>query len=119
MGAYEEVLDHIAEPASPSGRAEAESITLEDYEALWFAEQLREYAHYGDASDVQSDIAIGYTAYINTQVRENEQRHVDIYTHTAQARSTLWNARSYAFENKGRRFPLVVYESIGDLLSGS
>jgi hypothetical protein len=94
---YEDNLRHVAEPAAPSGRKRAVSATVPDYEALWMAEALREYAHYGDhPTESHQDIAIAYVEYIDRQVRDNERRHVSVYAHTDVAADTLMGALFHA-----------------------
>lgn len=94
MGAmYNQNLRHVAEPAAPTERRRAVSASVSDYEALWLAESLRDYAHYGDhPDDSHDDIAMAYVEYIDRQVRENEKTHVTLYAHTDEAADTLMGA---------------------------
>lgn len=90
---YNENLRHVAEPAAPAERREAVSASMPDFEALWLAEALRDYAHYGDhPSSDHPDIANAYAEYIDRQVRENEHKHVALYAHTEEAADTLMGA---------------------------
>lgn len=95
MGDYQENLRHIAEPGSPSEREEADKIVLEDYQALWFAGQLREYAHYGESKD-RGRIAAGAAEYIDKKVREQECSQVSLYAHTKKAMETYDKALTHA-----------------------
>jgi len=88
MGSYEESLEHIAEPSDPSGRADADSIMLPDYVALWFAEQCREWAYHETDSEKQT-CAVGVASYIDAKVREESKSHVRVYTHTELATEVL------------------------------
>ena len=95
MGAmtYNENLRHVAEPAAPTERREAVSATVSDFEALWLAEALRDYAHYGDhPAESHATIARAYAEYIDRQVRDNERKHVSLYAHTDEAADTLMGA---------------------------
>lgn len=95
MGAmtYNENLRHVAEPAAPAERREAVSASVSDFEALWLAEALRDYAHYGDhPAENHASIARAYAEYIDRQVRENERKHVTLYAHTDDAADTLMGA---------------------------
>lgn len=82
---YSDNLRHMAEPATPSDREEAVSISLDDYKALWLASMLREWAGYHAEDENMANIARGYVEYINQQVRDNGQTTVTIYTHTKKA----------------------------------
>lgn len=92
MGAYEDQLRHVAEPQSPSERTKAVSTTIEDHEALWFTEALREFAHYGDTEGDQGGIAVGYASFIDQKVRDEGKSYVTLYAHTEEAASTLLDA---------------------------
>jgi hypothetical protein len=115
MGAYEDHLRHTAQPSDPDDRETATSLTLADYEALWFADYLREYAHY-EAEDDDSGIAAAYAAYIDTAVRERGSRHVTLYVHTRAAADTLLATASYTRHTYGgdSTFPMMVYHSVED-----
>lgn len=94
---YDDNLRHIAEPAAPSGRKQAVSATVPDYDALWLAEALREYAHYGDHPDERHrEIAVSYVEFIDRKVRDQERRHVTLYAHTDVAADTLMGALFHA-----------------------
>jgi hypothetical protein len=84
MGAYEDNLRHIAEPAAPSERDKATTVTLDDWVALWFAEVLREYAHYV-ADEPHDGIAVGLASHIDKKVRDHGKSYVPIYAHTNEA----------------------------------
>jgi hypothetical protein len=97
MGAYEANLRHVAEPQAPSERDKAIRTTIEDYEALWFTEALREFAHYGDHDpDAQSGVAVAYASFIDKKVRDEGKSHVTLYAHTETAASTLLDALFHA-----------------------
>jgi len=112
MGAYQDNLRHIAEPSSPSERDTAQSVQLFCYDALWFAEQLRDYAHY-EASDPNRGIAVGLASYIDKVIRDRGESHVDLYLHTDDAVETVESAWSYAVKNTSPDSPLA---TIGDAL---
>lgn len=79
---YSDNLRHMAEPATPDERDRAVSVSLEDYQALYLATMLREWAHYHAPGEKQASIARGYVEYINHQVRERGQKTIEIYAHT-------------------------------------
>lgn len=95
---YEDNMRHVAEPAAPKARDDAQSATVEDYVALWFATQLREYAHY-EAEGSYSDIALGYAEYIEKKIYVEEAKNVSLYAHTKDAIETLESAWAYGFKN--------------------
>lgn len=120
MGAYEENLRHLAEPGSPSEATEAVSISLEDYEALWFTEALREFEHYGDKrEDEQDGIALGYASYIDKKVRDQGASHVDLFVHTELAGNTLMDALYDHIPETGKRdqYPIRVFRSLEDTIA--
>lgn len=84
------------------------------YEALFLAELLREYAHYGTADVAYHDIAIGYVEYIEDRlVRGTDiQRHITLYAHTNTARNVLDEALLYADESS-----INVYEDMHESLA--
>lgn len=93
METFTTVLNHVAEPQTIDGRDDATHTTLSDYQALWFAEALIEYANYGDHKKaVQADIAKGYVEFINKKIRDEGRRNVNLYTHTDLAIETLMDA---------------------------
>jgi len=93
METFTTVLEHVAEPQTPDGRDDATHTTLSDYQALWFAEALTEYAYYGDHEEpVQADIAEGYAEFIDKKVRDEGRKSVNLYTHTDLAIETLMDA---------------------------
>lgn len=115
MGAYEETLRHIAEPQAPSDRETAVGATIHDYEALFFAEALREFAHYGesDHNDVP-EIAVGYASHIDVKVRDEAEHYVTLYAHTRVAAETLLDALYHHIPESGKRggYPMAVFRSL-------
>lgn len=112
--AYESQLRHLAEPAAPSEREKAVAATIEDFEALWFTDILREHAHYGDHDyEDEGDIAVAFASFIDAKVREQGQSYVTLYTHTHEAIETLLNA---LLEAKATResVPIAIYNGIED-----
>jgi len=95
MGAYENQLRHVAEPQAPTERESATSVTIEDHEALWFTDVLREFVHYGDTDGGESEIAVAYASYIDQKVRDEGVSHVDLYVHTDTAVDVLCAAMDY------------------------
>lgn len=89
---YADNLYHMAEPATPDERDAAVHVSLADYQALYLAEMLREWAGYHAPTDDQSSIAHGYAEYIDSQVRENERVDVKIYAHTTKASEVVTDA---------------------------
>lgn len=85
---YANNLRHMAEPADPSDREEAVSTTLSDVQSLYLATILREWSAY-HADEEQREIALGYTEFIEKQVRQNEKCQVTLYAHTAKAAETV------------------------------
>lgn len=93
---YDQNLRHMAEPSKPSERRDTPSVTLADYEALYYANILREYGEYETGIGEERSIALGYVEYINQQVRERESSTVDFYAHTKTAANVLGEALMYA-----------------------
>lgn len=89
---YQRNLRHMAQPATPDERREAVSATLSDYEALYLASMLREWASYHAESDTDASIAQGYVEHINQQVRDRRQADVTLYAHTKDAAEVLCTA---------------------------
>lgn len=117
MGAYENNLRHVAEPASPDERERAVSTTIRDYEALFLTEVLREFAHYGDHDDErQGGIAVAYAAYIDKQVRANARSYIDLYAHTDVAAETLLDALYEHCPPLDERddYPMTLFRSMED-----
>lgn len=85
---YSDNLRHMAEPATPEGRATAVSVTLEDYQALYYASILREWSAYHADEEKRESIAKGYVEYIDKQVRDNDAKGVELYAHTEEAAET-------------------------------
>lgn len=114
MGSYEANLRHIAEPQAPSEREKAVATTIEDYEALWLSEVLREFAHYADHDhEAQSGIAIGYASYIDQKVRSEGSSYVTLYAHTDVAAETLLDALYWDVPDDDRRdYPMVLFRSL-------
>lgn len=114
MGAYQSNLEHIAEPQTPQQRADAESVTIQDYEALWFSDALRDFAHYGEHDhDDQSGIAVGLASFIDKKVRDEGVSHVTLYTHTDVAGETLLDAL-YHYRERTEDTPMDVFRSLED-----
>ena len=109
--AYEDHLEHVAEPASPSGRREAISTTVPDYEALWLSVQLREYAHYGD-HDTHQNIAMAYAEYIDQKVRDEDCDYVTLYVHTCSAVDTL--VESLIYPDHDDKTEIVLRDSVSE-----
>lgn len=121
MGDYEDHLRHIAEPAAPVERRKAVSGMIQGYEALWFAEALLEYAHYGDTDeDVQSGIALGYAEYIDQKVCGERSSPVTLYAHTEVAASTLLDALYNHVPDVGdrREYPMTVFRAVEETAAG-
>jgi hypothetical protein len=115
MGAYEDSLQHIAEPASPSEREQTPSATLDDYVALWFTTPLREFAHY-EADAPHSTIAVGLASYIDTKVRDEGTSNVAIYAHTDEAIETIIDALDHgAAKHNPTDIPGQVSAAVGQL----
>lgn len=111
MTAYENNLEHVAEPATPSQREEADFINIRDYEALWFAEVLQEFAYYGDSGELE-EIAVAYTDFIEKKVRDEWRSHVSLYAHTDDAIDTLEFALMYAEDNMKDSMPVDLYLNV-------
>jgi hypothetical protein len=107
MGEYQDNLQHVAEPASPSERREARSTTIEDYEGLWFTQVLRGYAHYGAESDERGDVALAYAEYIDGKVRDAGNGRVTLYSHTPVATAVLQEALWYASDSEGESQTMI------------
>lgn len=92
-GVYEDNLRHYARPATEGERADANSETLVDYEALYLAEILHEWAEYiCDAEDL-ADVARGYVEFIRRKQSESGgYRQVTLYAHTPQSAYVLEKA---------------------------
>jgi hypothetical protein len=113
--AYEDNLRHVAEPQAPSEREKAPSSSLQDYEALWLADVLREHAHYGDHNhDTEPDIAVAYASFIDQKIRAEGKKHVNLYAHTDVAVETLVSAiLQYRANNADdESFPMALYTGI-------
>lgn len=116
MGAYQDNLRHVAEPQAPSERDKAVSTTVEDFEALWFTDALREFAHYGDHDhESQSGIAVAYASFIDQKVREQGKSYVTLYAHTEVAAETLMDALYHDcpddVDDRGD-YPMVVFRAL-------
>lgn len=115
MSDYQDNLRYVAEPQTPSDRDKVVSTTVEDFEALWFSDGLREFAHYGDHDDEdQSGIAMAYASYIDNKVREQGQSHVTLYVHERLAAETLMEALDYYIPDlgSGEDYPTAVFLSL-------
>lgn len=88
-GVYEDNLRHYARPSSER-EAKEEGGALQDYEALYLAEMLHEWAAYLADDEDLADIARGYVEFIR---RRNDQtggyRQVRLYAHTNDAAEVL------------------------------
>lgn len=89
---YNENLRHMAEPATPDERERAVSISLEDYQALYLASMLREWAAYHAPDDEQASIAKGYVEFIDKQVRDQDEYVANLYAHTRLASEVITDA---------------------------
>lgn len=85
---YEEQLTHLAEPADPNDRDDADSIIVMDYEALWLTKQLRDKAAYV-FDGPKSDVADAYADYIDEKVRAYDNTTFRLYAHTDTAKGVL------------------------------
>jgi len=86
---YSNELEHVAQPANPSDRKDADSIIVMDYEALWLSKQLRDYASYRAPTSERACIAEAYSDYINEKVREYGESATHLYAHTTVAKKVL------------------------------
>jgi len=98
MENYRSVLEHVVRPEDPTERVEAESVRLEDYEALYLYDSVVQWASYEAESAEEEQIALGYAEYINDVVRNEKKNFVDIYPHTDVAEYVLRDA----LRNDGR-----------------
>jgi hypothetical protein len=89
---YAANLEHMAEPANPKDRSRAVHTTLEDYQAIYLTQILREYAAYNADTDETHDIAMGYIEYIDDVIRNRGENGLNIYTHTDMAAVVLNDA---------------------------
>lgn len=91
-GVYDENLRHYARPINDR-EAQAEGETLNDYEALYLAEILHEWAEYLVEQHQRADVARGYVEYIRRRQQETGgYRQVKLYAHTPLAAHTLERA---------------------------
>lgn len=91
MEHYEQELRHVARPDSDYERSVTPKAPLADYEALYLARLLRDYAAYNAAED-QRNIAWAYAEYIDMVVRDEGRSAVVIYAHTPLAHYVLEQA---------------------------
>jgi len=108
MAAYEEQLRHVAEPQAPTERESATSVTIEDYEALWFTDVLREFAHYGDTEGTESKTAVAYASYIDQKIRGEGASQVALYVHTDEAQTTLLKALDYYLDEMANHSNIIL-----------
>lgn len=96
----EDMLKHLAEPASPKDQADAVGKQFAPYEALYFAVQLREYAAYEAETEEQAAIATAYAQDIRERLanRLPETDGIGIYAHTSIGAQVLQNALYDAWE---------------------
>lgn len=109
-------LRHMAEPASPSERERAVSVSLEDYEALYLATMLREWSQYHAEGEDVTSIAMGYVEYINAQVRENGEHTVHLYAHTEIASEVVTNGMYEYHEAYRGQVPMDMFHSIEETI---
>lgn len=115
MGAYQDHLEHVVEPASPTERDDAVSATIEDYEALWLSDILREHAHYADHDyEDEGGIAVAYASYIDQKIRDEGESRVRLYAHTQAAIETLLNTilRHRGNDHENRNYPVSLFNSV-------
>ncbi|WP_226041212.1 hypothetical protein [Natrinema sp. DC36] len=105
----------MAEPDMPSKREEAVHTTLQDYEALYLCQMLREWAAY-HSDDVESSIAKGYIEWMQKNVRKLENNAVDIYAHTPKAAETLNKAIEQWANDYREQLKRDVYSDISSAL---
>jgi hypothetical protein len=92
MENYRNSLEHIVRPEDPDGRMDADSITLEDYEALYLKRLLVEYSAYEAETATEERIALGLAEYINMVVVEEQKNFVNVYHHSDVARRVIRDA---------------------------
>jgi len=115
MPNYESVLRHIGEPQRPSERNDTVSVLCDDYESLWFAKQLEEYAGYGvEGGTTEESIVLGYSEYIDQKVRVEKKSTVRLYVHTSMAASVLIDALHH---NKGTIENTEIADTLEDAFS--
>jgi hypothetical protein len=125
MEHYNQNLSHLAEPDTPQGCREANSIELEPWVALWFKEHLEEFGHYGYTSDHSPDrdepedlqeIALGYAEHIGKQVFEREETTVSLYVHDMKAEHALADALYNHLPEHGEReeYPMTIFRRLED-----
>lgn len=86
---YRENLRHVVRPDEPSQRRESSSIKLRDYEGLYLAEHLREYAEYEETDEELDAIARSIIEYVEMCVRDEDRTVFDLYLHTSEARTVV------------------------------
>lgn len=90
---YARNLRHVVRPDDPTEREEADSVYVEDYEALYLSYNLRLIAAYDDDPKVRG-IAWAYDEYIEQCVRDEGKRSMGLYAHTPEAKGVLKEAAS-------------------------
>jgi hypothetical protein len=104
--------EHVYVPLDPSDRKHAASFTLDDYEALWFARQLREYSYYDAADSDRSEIAVAYASHMSAEVKDNGQPYSTLFAHSDTALDVLFSALEYARDEADARFPNGIADRI-------
>lgn len=85
---YDRVLSHVGRPQDPSERHDTPSTTLQDFEALWLAKNLRSLADY-HVDGTEETIARGLAEYIDGCVRDEAEPFATIYVKTETARDVI------------------------------
>lgn len=114
---YNNNLRHMAEPASPAEREDADYMSVADYMALYLANAMREFAAYGSPSDEEEEIALAYDEYLRDRAaHEGLGGYIEVYAHTQQAVNVLFDAVFY-FQYHSNRAD--VYDAVvGELMDG-
>jgi len=85
---YRDNLRHVIRPDKPREREESPKAGLADFEALYLAHLLRDYAAY-DAPGHHRGIAWAYVEYIDMVVRDEGRSTVVVYAQTHDAFEVL------------------------------
>lgn len=89
MENYRQSIRHIVRPNDPTQRADADSVALRDFEALYLYEGFIEYAAYEAETRTEEQIALGYAEYIDMSIRDEGKNIVRFYAHTSEAKDVL------------------------------
>lgn len=89
ISTYRENLRHVVRPDVPEERREANSATINDYDALKLRRDLSEYAAYESPTGEHESIALAYIQYIDMVVRDEKKQIVTLYAHTETAVEVL------------------------------